>query len=385
MNKEQEKKFHQSVGICRWLYNQYIAKNKEQYQLYLSGEIEKKDAFISAYSFDKYINNEVKTLREFSWINQCGSKARKKALVNAETAFKRFFKGQARYPQFKKKKNQDIKLYFPKSNKSDWEVKRNRIKIPTFSWVRLKEFGYIPICCDISSGTISYKAGKYFVAVLVEEKPIQNNSLKSGSIGIDLGIKEFATISNGQVFKNINKTERIQKLEKRLKRENRRLSRKLKYLGSLNNKGEQEPVCNNIQKQKLKIQKIYHKLTNIRTDYVNKTISSIVKQNPSSITIEDLDVRSMMKNKHLSAKIAKQKFYEFRAKLTFKCNLNNIELRIVDRWYPSSKVCSYCGFYKQDLKLSDRIFKCNNCDTNIDRDLNASLNLKNAKEYKIAN
>lgn len=155
------------------------------------------------------------------------------------------------------------------------------------------------------------------------------------------------------------------------------------YLKIRNKKEKGVATRQNIQKQVVKIQKLHQRLVNIRTDYINKTISSIIKQKPSYITIEDLNIKGMMKNKHLSKAVASQKFFKFRTKLTTKCKQNNIELRVVDRFYPSSKTCSQCGEIKKDLKLSDRVYKCS-CGLMIDRDLNASINLKNAKKYKVA-
>ncbi|WP_139354490.1 RNA-guided endonuclease InsQ/TnpB family protein, partial [Clostridioides difficile] len=203
-------------------------------------------------------------------------------------------------------------------------------------------------------------------------------------IGIDLGIKDFAICSNGSKFKNINKTSTVKKVEKKLKREQRKLSRKYESL-KVRNKNIKEGVATrqNIQKQIVKVQKIHQRLANIRTDYINKTVFQVIEQKPSYITIEDLNVTGMMKNKHLSKAISSQKFFEFRTKLTAKCKQNNIELRVVDRWYPSSKTCSQCGEVNNGLKLKDRVYKCE-CGLSIDRDLNASINLKNAKKYKIA-
>ncbi|HAT4288956.1 TPA: IS200/IS605 family element transposase accessory protein TnpB, partial [Clostridium perfringens] len=243
------------------------------------------------------------------------------------------------------------------------------------------------------SGTVSQKADRYYVSILVEETDIKISNSNIGikifnhnneGIGIDLGIKDFAICSNGNKFKNINKTSTFKKIEKKLKREQRKLSRKYKDLKIRNkNIKEGRATGQNIQKQVVKVQKLHQRLRNIRTDYINKTVFSIIKQKPSYITIEDLNVKGMMKNKHLSKAIASQKFFEFKTKLTVKCKENHIELRIVDRFYPSSKTCSSCGKVKRDLKLSDRIYKCD-CGFTIDRDLNASINLKNAKEYKIA-
>ena len=376
--QKQIEKINQSIGICRWLYNSYLAKNKELYEQYKQGLITKEKAFMSANDFDKYTNNEVKVLDDFKWINNCGSKARKKSMCNAETAYKRFFKGQSKFPKFKKKSKSDVKLYFPKNNKGDWKVERHRIMIPTLKNVRLKEYGYIPVGAKVISGTVSKKADRYYVSVIVDiDAPIIKNTNKG--IGIDLGLKDFAICSDGNIYKNINKTQRIRKLEKKLKREQKRLSRKNEFI----KKRGGTATKSNINKKIVKVQKLHHRLDNIRTDYINKTISRIVNQKPKFITIEDLNVKGMMKNKHLSKAVAEQKFYEFRNKLTTKCNALGIELRIVDRFYPSSKLCHCCGSIKKDLKLKDRIYKCE-CGYIEDRDYNASLNLRDCLTYKIA-
>ena len=277
--KKQIQKINQSIGICRWLYNSYIAKNKELYELYKQDLIPKEKAFMSANDFDKYINNEVKV----------------------------------------------------------------------------------------------------YVSVVIDgHMPIVSKNTNEG-IGIDLGLKDFAICSNGEKYKNINKTKKIRKIEKKLKRKQKKLSRKYE---NLKKKGG-TATKSNIKKQIVKVQKLHHKLDNIRTDYVNKTISNIINQKPKFITIEDLNIKGMMKNKHLSKAVANEKFYEFRSKLTNKCNVLGIELRIVDRFYPSSKLCHLCGSMKKDLKLKDRIYKCN-CGYIEDRDYNASLNLRDCLTYKIA-
>ena len=272
-------------------------------------------------------------------------------------------------------------MYFVKNNPKDCRCQRHRINIPSLGWVRIKEKGYIPTTKDgyvIKSGHVSIKAGRYYVSALVE---IPNNKIANSSnegIGVDLGIKDFAVVSNGKVYKNINRSARLKKLEKQLIREQRSLSRRYENL----KKGESTQKAN-IQKQRLKVQKLHHRIDNIRTDHINKTIAEIVKTKPSYITIEDLNISGMMKNRYLSKAVASQKFYEFRIKLQAKCNENGIELRVVDRWYPSSKTCHCCGAIKKDLKLSDRIFKCD-CGYTEDRDLNAALNLRDAMTYEVA-
>ena len=231
---------------------------------------------------------------------------------------------------------------------------------------------------EIKSGTVSVKAGRYYVSVLVEMPDVKAANSDGEGIGIDLGLKDFVIVSNGNTYRNINKSAGVRKLEKQSRRAQRCLSRKYEEF----KKGESAQRAN-IQKQRLKVQKLHQRLDNIRTDYVNKTIAEIVKTKPSHITIEDLNVSGMMKNRHLSKAVASQKFYEFRTKLKAKCDDNGIELRIVDKWYPSSKMCHYCGHVIKDLKLSDRIYRCA-CGYIADRDFNASLNLRDAETYAIA-
>ncbi|HII4437391.1 RNA-guided endonuclease InsQ/TnpB family protein [Clostridium perfringens] len=374
---EQKSKIHQTIGVSRFIYNFYIAHNKEIYA--------REGKFVSGMDFSKWLNNKyIPNNKDMKWIKEVSSKATKQAIMNGDKAFRDFFKKAKGFPRFKKKKNQDVKAYFPKNNKTDWTLERHRVKIPTLGWVRLKEFGYIPVNSIVKSGTVSQKADRYYVSILVEENDKKVYKSTNEGVGIDLGVKEFVVCSDGIKFKNINKTSTVKKIEKKLKREQRKLSRKYESLKIRNkNIKEGRATRQNIQKQVVKVQKLHQRLTNIRTDYINKIVSSIIKQKPSYITIEDLNVKGMMKNKHLSKAIASQKFFEFKTKLTFKCKENHIELRIVDRFYPSSKTCSNCGEIKQDLKLSDRIYKCD-CGLTIDRDLNSSINLKNAKEYKIA-
>ena len=370
---EQIIKINKTIGICRFVYNFYLAHNKTLY--------DKGEKFMSGKSFSVWLNNEyVPNNPDKAWIKDVYSKAVKKSIEDGCTAFTRFFKGQSNFPKFKKKGKSDVKMYFVKNNPKDCFCERHRIRIPTLGWVRLKEKGYIPATKDgwkIKSGTISIRAGRYYVSVLIEIPDTKISHSSCEGIGIDLGLKDFAIISNGKTYKNINKSARLKKLEKQLCREQRCLSRKYENL----KKGES--TRKNIQKQKLKVQKLHHRIDGIRTDYINKTIAEIVKTKPSHITIEDLNVSGMMKNRHLSKAVVSQKFYEFRTKLKTKCDDNGIELRIVDRWYPSSKMCHCCGNIKKDLKLSDRVYKCV-CGYVEDRDFNASLNLRDAITYEVA-
>ena len=372
--EEQKVKIRKTIGTCRFIYNFYLAHNKE---LHENGK-----KFMSSSQFRVWLNNEYLPKHpECSWIKEAYSKSVTQAVNNGQTAFTRFFNHKSDFPKFKKKGRSDVKMYFVRNNPKDCLCERHRIKIPSLGWIRIKEKGYIPTTKDgyvIKSGHVSIKADRYYVSVLVEipDKRTANNSSKG--IGIDLGLKDFAIVSNGKTYKNINKSAKLKKLEKKLIREQRSLSRKYENL----KKGESTQK-RNIQKQRLKIQKLHHRIDNIRTDYINKTIAEIVKTKPSYITIEDLNVSGMMKNRHLSKAVASQKFYEFRSKLLAKCKENGIELRIVDRWYPSSKTCRCCKNIKKDLKLSDRLFRCD-CGYIEDRDFNAALNLRDATTYEVA-
>ena len=372
--EEQKVKIRKTIGTCRFIYNFYLAHNKELY--------DKGEKFMSSNKFRIWLNNEyLPNHPEYSWIKEAYSKAVTQAVNNGQTAFTRFFNHESNFPNFKKKGRSDVKMYFVKNNPKDCCCERHRIKIPSLGWVRIKEKGYIPTTKDgyvIKSGHVSIKADRYYVSVLVEipDNKIANNS--NEGIGIDLGLKDLAIISNGKTYKNINKSAKLKKLEKQLIRGQRSLSRKYE-----NSKKGESTQRANIQKQKIKVQKLYQKIDNIRTDYINKTIAEIVKTKPSFITIEDLNVKGMMKNRHLSKAVASQKFYEFRIKLQAKCNENGIELRVVDRWYPSSKTCHCCKNIKKDLRLSDRIFKCD-CGYIEDRDFNAALNLRDTMTYEVA-
>ena len=372
--EEQKVKIRKTIGTCRYVYNFYLAHNKELY--------EKGETFMSGKSFSVWLNNEYLPKHpEYSWIKEVSSKSVKHSIECGCTAFSRFFKHQSAFPNFKKKGKSDVKMYFVKNNPKDCRCERHRINIPTLGWIRIKEKGYIPTTKDgyvIKSGSVSIKAGRFYVSVLVEVPDPEITDPKNEGIGIDLGLKEFAICSNGRTYKNINKSVRLKKIEKHLIREQRSLSRKYENL----KKGESTQRAN-IQKQKLKVQKLHHKLDLIRTDYINKTIAEIVKTKPSYITIENLNVSGMMKNRHLSKAVASQKFYEFRVKLQAKCHENSIEFRVADRWYPSSRICHGCGCIKKDLKLSDRTYRCG-CGYVEDRDLNAALNLRDAATYEVA-
>ena len=370
----QKIKVCQTIGTERFIYNEYIKYNQEQYKL--------GNKFISANDFSKYINNiYLPNNPDKKGIKDVSSKSVKQAIIYGEQAFKRFFKGLSSFPIFKKKGKNELGAYFVKNNKTDFKFYRHKIKIPTLKFVRIKEYGYISKNANIKSGTITKIADKYFLSLIIEVKDVvktENTSIKG--LGIDLGIKDTVICSDGKIFKNINKTKKVKKLKKKLKREQRKMSRSIEYSKSKKIKLKE---CKNFNRKKLKVQKLFYRLNCIRDDYNNKIVDEITRAKLKYITIEDLKVSNMMKNKHLSKAIQEQNFYVIRTKLINKCKERNIELRLVDTFYPSSKTCSCCGEIKKDLKLNDRIYKCCNCGLEIDRDYNASINLEKAKIYKV--
>ena len=393
---EQIVKINQTLGVCRFIYNMFISENIKAHK---EGK-----KYINNYEFSKWLNNEfIPNNLEYKWIKEVSSKSVRNSIDNANVAFINYFNSLKKpkkkltdkqkkklekkkrkgiinnFPKFKKKNKNESSMYFVKNNLNDCICERHRIKIPTLGWVKLKEKGYIPTDLIIKHGNITKKAGRYYLSVTVET---QNNNHKFNEfdkgIGIDLGIKDLAICSNTITYKNINKTEKVRKSEKTLKREMRSLLRKIE-----DNKKRKEKSTKNIAKNILRIQKLNQRLDNIRTDYINKVIDKIVKAKPSYITIEDLNISGMMNNKYLSKAVASQKLYEFRSKLTNRCKEYGIELRIVDRFYASSKTCHNCGNIKKDLLLSDRTYVCKKCGMILDRDYNASLNLRDAKEYRL--
>lgn len=374
LTEKQKIQVNKTIGVERFIYNEYIKYNREQYKL--------GNKFVSAFDFSKYINNVyLPNNPDRTWIKDVSFKSVTRVMIYGERAFKNFFKGLSSFPVFKKKGKNELGAYFVKDGKKDFEFYRHKIKIPTLKFVRVKEYGYIPKNANIKSGTITKIADRYFLSLVIEvEDTIKETNTNTKGIGIDLGIKDIAICSNGKVFKNINKTKKVKNIKKKIKREQRKLSRSIEYSKSKNIELKE---CKNFNKKKLKLQRLFYRLNCIRNDYNNKMVNEITRAKLKYITIEDLKVSNMMKNKHLSKAIQEQNFYNIRTKLINKCKERNIELRLVDTFYPSSKTCSNCGNIKKDLKLNNRIYKCNNCTLEIDRDYNASINLEKARNYKV--
>lgn len=368
-NNKQLNRLFQYAGCARFAYNWAIAREQENYR--------KGNKFLLDSELRKEFT-QLKKQSEYQWLNEVSNDVTKQAIKDACNAYKRFFKGQCKHPKFKSKKRStpsfyqdNIKIQFTSTHVKvegfPMSKKQNKQKL---NWIRLCEKGRIPTDCKYMNPRFTYDGLYWYVSVGIE---VDDNVVlpSNDGIGIDLGIKDLAICSDKNTYKNINKAQKIKKLEKRKRRLQRSISRRYEK----NKKGASYCKTNNIIKREKELLKVTKRLTNIRHNYLHQTTSEIVKRKPSFICMEDLNVSGMMKNKRLSKAVQQQGFYEFRRQIEYKSEWNNISVIIADRFFPSSKLCSCCGNIKKDLKLSDRIYKCE-CGNIIDRDYQASLNLK---------
>lgn len=378
-NKSQIELIHQTCGNVRYIYNQYVSCNLKR--------LKNNKPVISGYDYSKMINHDSATP---SWLKTVSSKALKQAIMNASAALSSYLYGNKGKPSFKKKSKYNS-FYLV----GTFKVERYRIFLPTLKWVRLKEYGYIPD--QITSVTVSVKNGRYYISCLSKTETNERITTSGEGIGIDFGLKD-QFITKDQVIPSVNKSKRVRKLEKKLRQKQRSLSRRYEnnmtnkvYYKSGKKKGQlksfkwKRPLyeCKNLQKQQLVVNKLCERLSRIRTDYNQKALQSILKRKPSFIVIEDLNVKGLIKNKHLSKSIFQAQWYQSRIFLQQQCEKLGIELRLVSRFYPSSKLCSYCGYKKVDLKLNDRSWECPDCHTIHDRDQNAAINLERCTNYTV--
>ena len=367
-NKKQLTKLFQYAGCSRFAYNWAIAKEQENHKL--------GNKFLSGNELRKELTQLKK--KEYRWLNKISNNVTKQAIKDACNSYKRFFDGRCKHPKFKSKKHSKQSFYQDnvKIQFTDTHVKvegfavskkKNKQKL---NWIKLCEKGRIPTNCKYMNPRFTFDGLHWWVSVSIETNDNPDIPSKEG-IGIDLGLKDLAICSDGNTYKNINKTNKVKKIEKRKRRLQRSISRKY----NMNKEGERYKKTSNIVKREKELLIVSKRLTNIRQNNLHQTTSDIIKRKPSFICIEDLNVSGMMKNKHLSKAIQQQGLYEFRRQIEYKAKWNNIPVIIANRFFPSSKLCSCCGVIKKDLKLSDRIYQCE-CGNVIDRDYQASLNLK---------
>ena len=368
-NNKQLTKLFQYSDHARFAYNWAIAREQENYK--------QGNKFLSDCELRREFT-QLKKISEYRWLNEVSGDVAKQAIKDACNAYNKFFKGQCQRPKFKSKKSSspsfyqnNVKIKFTETHvkveKFSDSKKRNKQKL---NWIKLCEKGKIPTNCKYMNPRFTYDGLYWYVSVSIEVEDNTDTSLKDG-IGIDLGIKDLAICSDGNTYGNINKTQRVKKLEKRKRRLQRSVSRRYEK----NKKGASYCKTSNIVKREKELLRIYKRLTNIRQNHLHQTTSEIIKRKPSFVCMEDLNVSKMMKNKYLSKALREQGLYEFRRQVEYKSERNNIPVIIADRFFPSSKLCSCCGNIKRDLKLSDRIYKCE-CGNIIDRDFQASVNLK---------
>lgn len=366
-NNKQRTKLFQCFGVSRFAYNWALNRQQENY--------ENGGKFISAFDLQKEFGL-LKKLPEYDWLNLYSGVISEMAIIDACNAYKNFFKGNADFPKFKSKKKSKPSFYVNSSKiefththvklaKLSGSTRKNRRKL---NWVKLAEVGRVPINCKYSNPRVTFDGINFWVSISVDVE--ENNEIPTNEgIGIDLGVKDLAITSDGNIYGNINKTKEVKRLEKKKRRLQRKLSKKC-----IANKYEK---TKNVVKLEKGLLKLNHRLTNIRHNYIHQVTSEIVSRKPMFISLEDLNVSGMMKNRHLAKAVQAQSFYSFKATLSYKVKWNNIQIIEVPTFYPSSKTCSVCGTVKSDLKLSDRVFICPECGNKMDRDLNASINLKN--------
>lgn len=368
-NNKQLTKLFQYSDHARFAYNWAIAKVQENYKqgnkLFSDNELRKEFT-------------QLKKLPEYQWLNEVSNEVAKQAIKDACNAYKRFFKGICKHPKFKSKKRSLPSFYQDcgKIKFTDTHVKVERFAInrktnkQNLNWIKLCEIGKIPTDCKYMNPRFTSDGLYWYISVSIEVEE-NTDTLSNEGVGIDLGVKDLAICSDGNTYGNINKTQRVKKLEKRKRRLQRSVSRRYEK----NKKGARYCKTSNIIKRQKELLRVIKRLTNIRQNYLHQTTSEIIKRKPSFICMEDLNVKVMMKNKHLSKALQEQGLYEFRRQVEYKSERNNISVIIADRFFPSSKLCSCCGNLKKDLKLSDRVYKCE-CGNVIDRDFQASVNLK---------
>lgn len=378
LTDEQVQQMWKSAGVARWSYNYAITRAKKHYLNYLE------DNTLSKTLTEGQIRKELTVLKNTThpWLKEVGSNVIKQAVKDWNDARIRFFKGLGKAPKYKSRNISKPSFYV---NYESLRRVNGGFRGEKLGFVKTTQpLPRIPKGSHYKNPRISFDGKYWYLSFSCEVLDISVD-LTDLVIGVDLGVKNLATLSTGEFIENINKSRRVKQLEKQLRREQRHLACQMQantkgYLTTAN--GGRKPIykrplelCSNIQKTKRKIKLIHRKLHSIRMNHLNQTTFYLVKQLPKGIVIEDLNVKGMLKNKHLAKHIQNAMFYEFRRQLEYKCLQYGIYLVVADRFYPSSKTCSYCGSIKSDLKLKERVYKCDSCGLEKDRDLNAAENL----------
>ena len=371
-NNLQRTRLFQFAGTARFAYNWALRKEIDAYE---AGE-----KFISNFDLRKKFT-VLRNSAEYPWLRTISNNVTKQAIKDCVDAYQKFFKGQSGRPRFKSKRRGDFSFYqdtdkiritatHVKLEAVATSKKRNKQQL---NWFRLAEVGRIPLGVKYKEPRITFDGLNWWLSVAVEfadPKPAENCG---EALGIDLGIKNLATCSDGTIYPNINRTAAVRRLKKKQRRLQRSISRKYEMN---NKKGDSYSKTRNIIKSEKKLLRVHHRLADIRQNYRHQITSAIIGRKPNSIVLEDLNVRGMMSNRHLAKAVQEQGFFEFRRQIEYKASWAGLSVVIADRFYPSSKTCIACGHVKKNLRLSERIYHCENCGNVIDRDLQAAINLK---------
>lgn len=366
-NNKQSTNLWGCAGTGRWAYNFALTKIQAHYQ--------ETGKFLNDGDLRRQLTQLKQTDENYKWLYKYSNNITKQAIKDACDAYRRFFKGTSKFPRFKSKKRnkpsfyQDgLKIRF--NSRYCWIEKVGKIK--------LAEFDRIPFesGSKYANPRVTFDGLHWWISVGIELGDLTLQKEASEAIGIDVGIKDLAITSNHQVFGNINKTERVRRLQKKLKRLQRQTSRKYEDTKKEGGENCYKKTCNIIKLENT-IKSVHRRLTNIRLNYIHQITTSLVKAKPEHIVMEDLNIQGMMKNRHLAKAIQEQCLYEFRRQIEYKCTWYGSRLILADRWFPSSRMCSNCGNIATELKLSDRTYICKKCEVIIDRDFNASINLRN--------
>ena len=361
--KSQEALMWKHIGSCRFIWNYMLS---EQERLYDLGE-----RHLSAFDMINLLK-PLKNDGEHEWLYEVSNASLQVVCQDLDKAYKCFFKKQSGFPKFKSQKRN--KPNFPICT-TDFYFSEGEVRIQKIGKVKYKTDFDLPQGRDtkFSNPRISFVNGKWILTFGMECEN-QAPELTEKKVGIDLGVKDLAVVAiddESMVFHNINKSQRVRKLKRKILHLQRSISRKYEQ----NRVGNKYFKTNNILRQEMKLRRLHARLSNIRSNYIHQYTHYIVSNLPCRVVMEDLNVSGMMKNKHLSKAIQEQCFFEFIRQMKYKCEWNDIEFIQVSRFYPSSKTCSNCGCIKHDLKLSGRTYSCSECGFVIDRDLNAAINL----------
>lgn len=364
LNNKQRTRFFKNAGVSRFVYNLTLEMQETNYK---NG-----GKFLSDCDIRKMITARKKD--DLAWLYEYDCDIVKQAVKDACKAYKKFFNKQAKKPKFK-----SAKLTKPSFYTDGWRLKveNGYIKIPFCTKIKLYEKDYIPEGLNYQNPRITFDGIDWWISVgLKEEQP--KPKLTDEIIGIDLGLKELATCSNGMAFHNVAKSKEYRRINKSLKQKQRQVSRKYE----MNKQGNKFIKTSNIKKLEKRIQKKRIKLNNMKKDYFHKASTAVVRTKPKAIVLEDLNVAGMRKNKHLAHSLQEASISTFKQMLISKAESHGVEVVLADRFYPSSQICSSCGNRKVDLKLSERTYRCPVCGLEIDRDFNASINLKHYPEFQ---